>query len=126
MWQGAQQEEQARETEQLRLLTTLNDRLTEAEARLDAGGVGDRSCDDTFDPGRGRLAELRAALSYYEYLAWLYDEGELQATNSRDVFAPRLLTVRDVATRLVDPDPRKFPQLHEFAKEARPEPCPPQ
>lgn len=122
VWEGAQDDKHARETEQIRLLTDLNARLTDAEVKANAGGLPAKRCKEP-DVSAAQDADLRAALSYYEYLAWLYNAGELKDTNSRRVFAPRLIDGKDVAQRLVDPDLVDFPELKRFARGTRPEAC---
>ena len=123
VWQGAQQDKQARRTEQIGLLTGLNEKLTSAEADVNASGATTHRCDSSpYEMGNRDLAALRAALSYYEYLAWLYNSGQLKETDSRAVFAERLIDGRDVAKIFLDLD--NYPELRHFAHQTKSRPCP--
>lgn len=123
VWQGAQQDKQARKTGQVGLLTDLNDKLIAAEADVNATGATTHRCEVPYDIGTAAEAKLKAALSYYEYLAWLYNSGQLKATQSRSVFAARLIDGRDVAKAFLDLD--EYPQIRDFAGTAKPGDCPP-
>jgi hypothetical protein len=116
VWQGSRSEGQARRTEQVSLLTELNQRLTEAEAKVNATEGIELRCADPIPNKVLRKVQppLREVLSYYEYLAWLYNSDQLKATESEEVFAARLIDGDDVAKRFLGPN--EFPQLRKFSK----------
>jgi hypothetical protein len=92
VWQGTRQQQQSRETEQINLLTELNAKATETEAAINATRAPLYLC----APNRSALvakntdSALRAALDYYEYLAWLFNRDRLTVEDSRTFFSNRM------------------------------------
>ena len=90
--QSAEQDTEARETAQIELLTQLNTNASDSERAINETPAPDRRCDDRPAPlTLPDEAALRAALDYYQYLAWLFNHGRLTVTDSRDFFGERMI-----------------------------------
>jgi hypothetical protein len=116
--QGAQQAKEGRESEQIGLLTTLNDRATAAEDRLNAFKLPQRQCRAHLQgtlAGRLSGAALLAAMDGYEYLAWLFNHGRLEKS-ARDLIGHRMIAGWRLANRFLPSDTLRatYPQLWTF------------
>jgi hypothetical protein len=90
--QSAQQDQEARETAQISLLTQLNSNASDSERAISASSAPDRLCDPDAPPlDAGDSASLHEALDYYEYLSWLFNHGRLTVTAARDFFGVRMI-----------------------------------
>lgn len=90
--QSAEQDHQARETAQIGLLTDLNAKASDSEREINETRAPEGLCDASPTPlDAADEAALRAALDYYQHLAWLFNHGRLTVTGSRDFFAGRMI-----------------------------------
>jgi hypothetical protein len=90
--QSAQQDNQARETAQISLLTQLNSNASDSEHAMNESSAPEKLCDPAAPPlGTHDSASLHEALDYYEYLSWLFNDGRLTVTGSRDFFGRRMI-----------------------------------
>ncbi len=119
--QSTRHEEQARDTAQTGLLTQLNAARTAAETAINASGAPQRQCRH----GKLKLdaksdAALREGLAYYNYLAWLFNSGDLTIPGARRFFAESMIGIWQVAERylLDDQVVDQFPELDRFVVES--------
>jgi hypothetical protein len=90
--QSAQQDQEARQTAQISLLTQLNSNASDSERAINASSALDKRCDPAAPQlGVGEDASLHEALDYYEYLSWLFNHDRLTVTDARDYFAGRMI-----------------------------------
>jgi hypothetical protein len=79
--QSAQQDNEARETAQISLLTQLNSNASDGEHAIRASSAPEKLCDPAAPLlGTRDSASLHEALDYHEYLAWLFNHGRLTVT----------------------------------------------
>ena len=127
VWQGVQHEEQARDTEQIALLTQLNSNATDTEREINATGAPQRECEPHRHLTRQGDTALLAALDYYEYLAWLFNGDRLTITNSRAFFGQRMIDGWRLARRYLGGDvvSHNYVELTRFVHESPREDWPP-
>ena len=89
--QSAQQDNEARETAQISLLTQLNADASASESAINQTSVPDARCETIAPLDRRGDVALRAALDYYEYLSWLFNHGRLTVRDSRAFFGKRMI-----------------------------------
>jgi hypothetical protein len=89
--QSAQQDNEARETAQISLLTQLNSDASDSESAINETSVPDARCGAITPLDRRGDVALRAALDYYEYLSWLFNHGRLTVGDSRAFFGKRMI-----------------------------------
>jgi hypothetical protein len=88
--QSAQQDNEARETAQIGLLTQLNSNASESEAAINRTPAPATLCEPAAPLDPPDDAAVHAALDYYEYLAWLFNHGRLTVSDSRAFFRGRM------------------------------------
>jgi hypothetical protein len=89
--QSAQQDNEARVTAQISLLTQLNSNASDSERAINETGAPEKLCAPVPPPRPRTKAALHEALDYYEYLSWLFNRGRLTVTGARDFFGPRMI-----------------------------------
>ncbi|HEX6390587.1 MAG TPA: hypothetical protein VFZ89_14105, partial [Solirubrobacteraceae bacterium] len=88
--QSARDDKQQREAVQVGLITDLNARAIEAERSINDSRIPDATCEHG-TLGRHDDATLRAALSDYDYLAWLFNTGTVKIAKARQLMTARLV-----------------------------------
>lgn len=130
VWRSAQQEEEGRITQQISLLTTLNASATDAEKAIndtELDPCGPQEGDDARE-NQAASDELIAALDYYDYLAWHFNEGRLTVKGSRKYFGDRMIDGWRVANLHIPGEiDARYAQLRRFVAETEDpppvEPC---
>lgn len=121
VWQSAEHQREARDTQQIGLLTQLNSAATDTEKAINATRAPQQQC----RPRReGTLsfahdAVLRAALDYYEYLGWLFNHRRVTLAQSRTFFGVRMIDGWRLATRYLGREQVAllYPELSRFVRE---------
>jgi hypothetical protein len=117
--QSAQQDNEARETAQISLLTQLNSNASDSERPINESGVPDRLCGPVAPMDRRDSASLHEALDYYEYLSWLFNHGRLTVTGARDYFGERMIDGWRLGRHFLGRDELRlrYGQLERFVRE---------
>ena len=117
--QSAQQDHQARETAQIGVLTQLNSNASDSERAINETPAPDKLCVPAAPLEPADNAALRAALDYYEYLAWLFNHGRLTVTGSRDFFGGRMIDGWRMARHFLGQDELKlrYRELDQFVRD---------
>lgn len=96
VYQGNRDAKTASESQQISLLTQLNGAATQTEKEINATDLVDRQCEPPEDiRGTAKPAQdaiLRSSLSYYEYLAWLFNHDRLKVDDARQFFGHRMIS----------------------------------
>jgi hypothetical protein len=126
---GAKQTKESRETQQIGLLTQLDNSATNAEETINSTSATE-ACDGGSDQGELKVADdakLLASVRYYEYLAWLFNHKRLTVDKSRDYFGVRMINGWRLALRWHGRAELKdeSPELTRFVDETKPGKMPP-
>ena len=132
VWQGVEADKQARDTEQVRLMTQLNTQAIDTERAINATDAPDNRCKpyriDTLKDNE--QAAVFAAFDFYEYLAWLFNTDRLTIASAREYWAPNMIDAYSLGTTYfarADIEER-FPELTRFRRRTErslwpPDPC---
>jgi hypothetical protein len=114
--QGTKQTKETRETAQISLLTQLNSYATNSERGMNDTPAPQNQCNPFVPLSPPDEAAVRAALDYYEYLAWLFNHRRLTVTNSRPFFGSRMIVGWRLARHYLGQDrlSHVYPELTRF------------
>jgi hypothetical protein len=132
VWREVEESRETRRVTQVNLLTQLDATVNQAEQALNAAQGLESRCDRhaTYSLERGETARLFAALHYYDYMSWLFNEEHLTLRAAEAYWAPNMLDAYRLGTTFL-PDgeiDEKFAELASFQESAParlwpPDPC---
>jgi hypothetical protein len=124
--QSAAQARQTRNDTQITLLTELNALAGESDRRISLTRLPDVRCTGGYTPSRQDEAAIAAALQYYDFLAWLFNERYVAMDSAKRYWTDSMLEAQDLAATFfgLDETNRRWPELARF-KRAIPHPKPP-
>ena len=100
VWRSVQESEQTRRATEVNLLTQLDAFVNQAEQELNATEDLDTRCNGNrvYSLSDGDNARLFAALQYYDYMAWLFNEEHITMGPAKSYWAPNMLDTYRVGT----------------------------
>jgi hypothetical protein len=126
----AKQARQTRSDTQIGLLTQLNNLVAESDRALNATGAPAYRCRPWEHPlNRDAKAKVLAAVQYYDYLAWLFNQHHITMQAARSYWTPSMLDAYELAADYYGPAliRSRFAELDRFKSAApatlRPRPC---
>jgi hypothetical protein len=122
VWLSMRENAQTRRATEVNLLTQLDAFVNQAEQALNATEGLENRCDPfpAYTLTRSETARLFAALQYYDYMAWLFNDEHITLGPAKGFWAPNMLDAYRVGTTF-QPDGEidaKFSQLAAFQRTA--------
>jgi hypothetical protein len=126
----AKQARQTRTDTQIGLLTQLNDLVDASDRAINGTRAPTYRCKPwAHTLTRSERAAVLAATQYYDYLAWLFNQGHISMPSARAYWSRSMLDAYELAAAYNDPGwiNQRFHELWTFRNGAderfRPKPC---
>ena len=116
--QAAAQARQTRQDTQITLLTELNALAGESDRRISLTRLPEARCAAGYDPSRREAAAIAAAVQYYDFLAWLFNERHVTMDSAKRYWTPSMLEAQDLAATFfgLAETNRRYPELARFKR----------
>lgn len=121
VWRAEREASKARIATEVNLLTQVGEGANRASQALVASGANDRRCERAVgltlsDPEQSRLY---SALTYYDHLAWLFNDGHVTLQSAKAYWGPDIVDVYDIGRKFVGTEvDALFRNLSRFARAA--------
>ncbi len=107
------------------VLTQLASEARASDRVIESGRLLDLRCDTDFTFSKLKRrdeAALRQALGVYDYMAWLFNEGDIALSTARRLWGPRVIDAADLGSKLLSKREveDRWPELWRFAAHAEP------
>jgi hypothetical protein len=101
VWRAEREARKSRIANEVSLLTQVGEGANRAEQALVESGANDKRCLKAAglalnDSEEARLAD---ALNYYDYLAWLFNQGQITLESAKQYWGPDMLDVYDLGRK---------------------------
>jgi len=95
VWRSERETRKARIANEVSLLTQVGESSNRASQDLVASGANDDRCKKAvaFSLNDRDEARLVAALTYYDYLAWLFNKGQVKLASAKEYWGPQMIDV---------------------------------
>jgi hypothetical protein len=131
VWRSERETRKSRVAAEVSLLTQVGEGANRAAQALVESGANDKRCLKAAglalnDAEEARLAD---ALNYYDYLAWLFNHGQITLESAKQYWGPDMLDVYDLGRKFMGPHlDALYAELAHFERTADqrrpPDPCP--
>jgi hypothetical protein len=116
----ADQAAETRRFTEIGVLTQLASEARASERVIESTKMADLRCDAdaTYSDLKPHdEAALRQALGVYDYMAWLFNEGDIALSSARQLWGPRVIDAADLGSKLLSKREVKdrWPELWRFA-----------
>jgi hypothetical protein len=121
VWRAERETSKARVATEVNLLTQVGEGANRASQALVASGANDQRCKRAVglslsDP---QQSQLFSALTYYDYLAWLFNDGHVTLQSAKAYWGPDIVDVYDLGRKFVGTEvDALFRNLSRFARAA--------
>ena len=100
VWRSEDQARKSRIATEVSLLTQVGDAVNRAETSLTELGANDKACEQAPHLTEKQEASLHSALTYYDYLAWLFNQGHVTQESAKRYWGVNMTYAYDLGRRL--------------------------
>ena len=133
VWRAEREARKSRVAAEVSLLTQVGEGANQAARALVESGANDKRCLQATGLALNDAEEARLtdALTYYDYLAWLFNQGQITLESAMRYWGPDMIDVYDLGTKFMGAEgvDLLYAELAHFEKSADedrlPDPCGP-